>query len=195
MGLLAARTGRATLIVSTDPAPSLGDALKQRLTRVPRPVHGVAHLHAVEVDAALALAGWLKRRRGLLEQIALRGTWLDADDVARLLRLSLPGIDEIAGLLQLGEFAESGRYDHITAAVVLQHIDEGDVFEFLARELGNDLDLRKLTDVHRHALLQHWRIFARGYETRQFHVAKGGLSLLVAYLLHLIQCRHVQILT
>jgi arsenite-transporting ATPase len=113
MGLLAARTGRATLIVSTDPAPSLGDALKQRLTRVPRPVHGVAHLHAVEVDSALALAGWLKRRRGLLEQIALRGTWLDADDVARLLRLSLPGIDEIAGLLQLGEFAESGRYDHI----------------------------------------------------------------------------------
>ena len=42
MGLLAARTGRTTLIVSTDPAPSLGDALKQRLTRVPRPVHGVA---------------------------------------------------------------------------------------------------------------------------------------------------------
>ena len=113
MGLLAARTGRATLIVSTDPAPSLGDALKQRLTRVPRPVHGIAHLHAVEVDAALALAGWLERRRGLLEQIALRGTWLDADDVARLLRLSLPGIDEIAGLLQLGEFAQSGRYDHI----------------------------------------------------------------------------------
>ena len=91
--------------------------------------------------------------------------------------------------------ADSGRYDHITAAVVLQHIDEGDVFEFLARELGNDLDLRKLTDVHRHALLQHWRIFARGYETRQFHVARGGLSLLVAYLLHLIQCRHVQIPT
>jgi arsenite-transporting ATPase len=113
MGLLAARTGRTTLIVSTDPAPSLGDALKQRLTRVPRPVHGVAHLHAVEVDAARALASWLERRRALLEQIALRGTWLDADDVARLLRLSLPGIDEIAGLLQLGEFAHSGRYDHI----------------------------------------------------------------------------------
>jgi arsenite-transporting ATPase len=113
LGLLAARRGRATLIVSTDPAPSLGDALKQRLTCVPRPVHGVAHLHAVEIDAARALAGWLDRRRGLLEQIALRGTWLDADDVARLLRLSLPGIDEIAGLLQLGEFARSGRYDHI----------------------------------------------------------------------------------
>ncbi len=113
MGLLAARAGRPTLIVSTDPAPSLGDALGQRLTHLPRPVRGVAHLDAVEVDAAAALARWLERRRGLLEQIALRGTWLDGDDVARLLRLSLPGIDEIAGLLQLGELADTGRYEHI----------------------------------------------------------------------------------
>jgi arsenite/tail-anchored protein-transporting ATPase len=113
MGLLAARTGRPTLIVSTDPAPSLGDALEQRLTRKPRAVRGVPHLDAVEVDAAAALADWLQRRRGLLEEIALRGTWLDADDVARLLRLSLPGIDEVAGLLQIGELADSGRYEHI----------------------------------------------------------------------------------
>ena len=112
-GLLAARAGRSTLIVSTDPAPSLGDALEQRLTRRPRPIRGVSHLEAVEVDARAALAEWLERRRGLLEEIALRGTWLDADDVARLMRLSLPGIDEIAGLLQVAELADTGRYDHI----------------------------------------------------------------------------------
>ena len=29
------------------------------------------------------------------------------------MRLSLPGIDEIAGLLQVAEFADTGRYDHI----------------------------------------------------------------------------------
>ena len=113
LGLLAARAGRATLIVSTDPAPSLGDALEQPLTDRPRPVRGVARLDAVEVDAATALAGWLEKRRGLLEEIALRGTWLDADDVASLMRLSLPGIDEVAGLLQVAEFAGTGRYDHI----------------------------------------------------------------------------------
>jgi hypothetical protein len=90
---------------------------------------------------------------------------------------------------------DSGRYAHITTDVVLRHVEDGDVFEFLARELGNDLDLHKLTDVHRHALLQHWRILAKGYEVKQFHVTKGGLSLLVAYILHLIQCRHVQIPT
>jgi arsenite-transporting ATPase len=112
-GLLAARAGRSTLIISTDPAPSLGDVLEQRLTHRPRPVPGVAGLEAVEVDAAAALAKWLDRRRGLLEEIALRGTWLDADDVAGLMRLSLPGIDEVAGLLQVAEFADTGRYDHI----------------------------------------------------------------------------------
>ena len=113
MGLLAARAGRSTLIVSTDPAPSLGDALEQRLTRRPRPVRGVPRLEAVEVDAPAALAEWLAGRRARLEAIALRGTWLDRDDVTRLLRLSLPGIDEIAGLLQIGGFAASGRYEHI----------------------------------------------------------------------------------
>ena len=113
LGLLAARAGQRTLIVSTDPAPSLGDALQQPLGRLPRKVRGVARLEAVEVDATAALAAWLEDRRGLLEKIALRGTWLDADDVARLLRLSLPGIDEIAGLLQLADFAASGRYEHI----------------------------------------------------------------------------------
>jgi arsenite/tail-anchored protein-transporting ATPase len=113
LGLLAARAGRRTLIVSTDPAPSLGDALQQPLGRLPRKIRGVARLEAVEVDAAAALAAWLEDRRGLLEKIALRGSWLDADDVARLLRLSLPGIDEIAGLLQLADFAASGRYEHL----------------------------------------------------------------------------------
>ena len=40
----------------------------------------------------------------------LRGTWLDRDDVAGLLRQSLPGIDEIAALLELTRFGRAGRY-------------------------------------------------------------------------------------
>jgi arsenite/tail-anchored protein-transporting ATPase len=113
LGLTAARRGRRTLIVSTDPAPSLADALRQPLGASPRPIRGRRHLHAVEVDAAAALERWIAARRQLLEEIALRGTWLDRDDVAKLLRLSLPGIDEIAGLFELSDYSTSGRYDHI----------------------------------------------------------------------------------
>ena len=111
MGVSAARAGHRTLVVSTDPAPSLGDALRQPLGASPRRVKGISRLEAVEVDAPAALERWIAARRELLEEIALRGTWLDRDDVARLLRLSLPGIDEIAALLELADFSASGKYD------------------------------------------------------------------------------------
>ena len=137
IGLTGARAGRPTLVVSTDPAPSLGDALGQRLGPAPRPVRGVPGLFAVEVDAAAALDTWLQERRGLLEEIALRGTWLDREDVSQLLRLSLPGIDEIAGLLRIGDFADSGRYAHIVVDTaptghLLRMLAMPDVLERLA---------------------------------------------------------------
>ena len=90
--------------------------------------------------------------------------------------------------------ADSGRYDHIDTAAVLRHVQAGDVFEFLREELGADVEyaLSKLTDVHRQHLLQQWHAMATAYETYQFHVRRSGLALLVAYLLHLIQNRHVQ---
>lgn len=91
--------------------------------------------------------------------------------------------------------ADSGKYSHIDTTVMLKHVNDGDVFEFLRSELGSDVDyaLNKLTDVDRHMLRQHWRLMATGFETYQFHVRQSGLALLVAYLLHLIQNRHTQI--
>ena len=147
MGLAAARSGRRTLIVSTDPAPSLADALGQPLGRAPRAVRGVRHLHAVEVDAAAALERWIETRRGLLEEIALRGTWLDRDDVTQLLRLSLPGVDEIAGLLQLNDFHATGKYDHIIVdAAPTGH---------LLRMLGMPAVLEGLAQVFDHMQAKH----------------------------------------
>ena len=65
----------------------------------------------MEIDARRALERWIHARRATLERIAIRGTWLDADDVSRLLRLSLPGIDELAALFEIARFASTGRYD------------------------------------------------------------------------------------
>ena len=91
--------------------------------------------------------------------------------------------------------ADSGRYSHIDTALMLKHVNDGDVFDFLRAELGADVDgaLARLTDVHQHMLIRHWRWLATGFETYQFHVRQSGLALLVAYLLHLVQNRHVQI--
>ena len=98
-------------MISTDPAPSLGDALNRSLAAAPRRIPlrpGI--LDAVEIDAPRALERWLAKRRESFERIALRGTWLDRDDVSRLLRLSLPGIDELAALFEIARLARTGRY-------------------------------------------------------------------------------------
>jgi arsenite/tail-anchored protein-transporting ATPase len=107
-----AARGRRTLVISTDPAPSLGDALARPLGRSPRKIPIARHwLHAVEIDAPRALERWLAGRRDALERIAARGTWLDQEDVSRLLRLSLPGIDELAALIEIARLAATGQYD------------------------------------------------------------------------------------
>jgi arsenite-transporting ATPase len=112
LALASARSGQRTLVISTDPAPSLGDAFARPLGSAPRRIPmRRGSLHAVEIDAARALDRWLAHRRDALERIALRGTWLDAEDVARLLRLSLPGIDEMAALLEIAGFARTGKFD------------------------------------------------------------------------------------
>jgi arsenite/tail-anchored protein-transporting ATPase len=87
--------------VTTDPASSLSAVLKTDIGSSPAPVRGAKHLRAANVDASTAFDRWLAPRRALLAAIALRGTYLDEEDVARLLKLSLPGIDEVIGLLEI----------------------------------------------------------------------------------------------
>lgn len=108
-----ASSGFRTLVISTDPAPSLSDAFDVRLSFTPKRIPGVRGLDAVEIDAPRALERWLNERREMFETIATRGTLLDTEDVTRLLRLSLPGIDEIAALIELSRLADSATYDRI----------------------------------------------------------------------------------
>ena len=110
----AAERGRRVAIVSTDPAHSLGDALERRLGPAPRRVPTRSgRLDALELDADRALARWLARRRPTLRMIAERGTYLDEEDLERLLRLSFPGVDELMALVELARLAERGTYDEV----------------------------------------------------------------------------------
>ena len=113
---LAASSRRPTLLVTTDPAASLAAVLDTPVASEPVAVPGVLALHVARVDAKPAFARWIAERRELLATIAVRGTYLDDDDVARLLKLSLPGIDEVIGLLEVVRMADSGsagRFDEV----------------------------------------------------------------------------------
>ncbi len=112
--LAAAERGHRVLVVSTDPAHSLGDALGVTLGARPRRIATRrGHFHAVELDAERALARWMTRRRPALRAIALRGTLLDRREIDRLLRLALPGVDELIGLIEVMRLAATGGHDEV----------------------------------------------------------------------------------
>jgi arsenite-transporting ATPase len=146
-----AARGKRVLLVSTDPAHSLGDALRKKLTSRPTAValgrtpfdslvlslskdelaqdrHRSApartvradprvgpapRLYALELDARRAFARWLREHRRPLGDILEQGTWLDREDVEELLDLSIPGIDELVGLLEIARLSHSGIADLI----------------------------------------------------------------------------------
>ncbi len=109
--MAAADAGRRTLVVSLDPAHSLGDALGVRLRGSSRPLG--RRLRAVELDADRALRHWLRPRRDRLVSAAERGTFLDREEAGRLLDLSFPGVDELVGLLELERLSEADEYDEV----------------------------------------------------------------------------------
>ncbi len=112
--LAAAESGRRVLIVSTDPAHSLGDALRARLspepTRVPT---RRGTLLAAELAAGPAFGRWRHEHRRALRQIAARGTYLDAEDAERFLDLALPGADELMAWLELARLDRETRCDEL----------------------------------------------------------------------------------
>ena len=106
---MAARAGGRVLVVSADPAHSLGDAFAVRLTASPSTVRiGRRALRAVELVAGRAFARWMRGHGRALADIVEHGTWLDRRDVDGLLELAVPGIDELIGLVEIVRLA-SGR--------------------------------------------------------------------------------------
>lgn len=104
-----ADAGERVLVVSVDPAHSLGDALGVRLGPEPTAVPGVRGLSALEVDAELERRRFLASHRGALLTLLDRGTYLDAQDAAELVELTVPGMDELAALFRLRELMSGGE--------------------------------------------------------------------------------------
>jgi len=100
---------RKTLVVSTDPAHSLGDALGLALSRSPRRI--ARDLFACELDADRALTRWFGERKRAFRTLASRGTYLDDEDIDELLETSLPGVDELVGLVELVRLSQG--YDDV----------------------------------------------------------------------------------
>lgn len=99
--------GHRTLVISTDVAHSLADALDLALGNEPRPV-GALPLEAAELDTTTELErywGDIKRRIAAV----LRREGIDAGIAGEL--AVLPGIDEVLTLVRIKRYHDEGVYD------------------------------------------------------------------------------------
>ena len=109
--LRAAESGLRTLVCSTDPAHSLGDALAVPLGDAVTPIttfSGRGTLAGQELDSRVRLEeAWSAVREYLTSLL----DWAGADTVEAEELAVIPGLDEVFALADLRAHAESGDYD------------------------------------------------------------------------------------
>ena len=86
------------LIVSTDPAHSVGDSFAQAVGDEIVPIKGADNLWARELDTEKILAEYRYLNNSILAEIANRGTLFDQEDIAGFMQLTLPGMDEVMAI-------------------------------------------------------------------------------------------------
>ncbi len=90
---------RPVILFTSDPASNLGDLLEEGI--------GSGSLRIEQLDAAALYEKYLGRNLESFLELADRGTYLDRDEVQRLLELSLPGIDELMAWMHAGDLVNA----------------------------------------------------------------------------------------
>ncbi|MFE3448064.1 ArsA family ATPase [Nonomuraea sp. NPDC059194] len=157
---LAARRGLKTLVVSTDTAHSLADALDVSVGDQPVEIEPGLHLHQVDTQKSL------ERHWGELQDYA-RGLFaeLGLDEITSEEVTVLPGAEEVIALLELREQARSGRWD----VVVVDCAPTAETLRLLALPEALDWHVSRLLPVGRR-LMKVVAPFVRGLA----HVSTPG---------------------
>ncbi|KAF4734447.1 hypothetical protein FOZ62_022659 [Perkinsus olseni] len=147
---------RKVLLLSTDPAHSLGDAFRTRFGGEPTPVPGVPNLDVLEINPHTYLAeelyqwGQLANQAGyndLIDNVEKLQDWISG----------IPGIDEATALSSVVDLLEGGHYDIIV---------------FDTAPTGHTLKLLQLPDILQVGLtkLESWQTSLWQY----WQMVKGG---------------------
>jgi len=105
--LLSAKLGARTLVISTDPAHSLGDALDCKLSNTPLQLR--ENLWAQEINVLDQLSSqWDVIKTYLASVIRSMG---GLDDLVSEEMAVPPGMEEVFGLLEIYNAEHSGKYD------------------------------------------------------------------------------------
>ncbi|HHH49512.1 MAG TPA: ArsA family ATPase [Saprospiraceae bacterium] len=104
----AAKQGVKTLVISTDPAHSLSDALDTKLN--PEPTEIAPNLFAQEFDVYYSMEKYWNNMRNLMQTIF---RWKGVKNVVAEELSVLPGMEEASAFLWLDKYYNEGTYDLI----------------------------------------------------------------------------------
>ncbi len=130
----AAEHGRNTLIISTDPAHSLGDSLGIELSPgIPTPIEGIENLTALEINPKVNISEYKELTNinpmeemgmsGLMDSLPIFG------DMEELASMTPPGIDEALAFGKILEFVEM---EHDYDLIVFDTAPTGHTLRFLS---------------------------------------------------------------
>jgi arsenite-transporting ATPase len=102
----AARAGKRTLVMSTDPAHSLADSFEIEIGSAPTEI--ASNLWAQQIDAQERLEENWREIQDYMIQLM---NWAGTDTIQAEELTVIPGIDEIFALIDVKTHVESGRYD------------------------------------------------------------------------------------
>ncbi|MDX1873492.1 ArsA family ATPase [Mycolicibacterium sp. 120266] len=144
-----ARSGQRVLIVSTDQAHSTGDVLGVPVaptgTRVPTRVLADVDTGFLDALALDTLAVLEHQWRDVAGPLAERFPESDLGDVAPEELSAMPGVQEVLGLHEVGELADSGHWDH----VVVDCASTADALRMLTLPATFGLYLERIWPRHR----------------------------------------------
>ncbi len=111
--LAAAAPERRVLLISTDPAHSLGDVLGLTVGDQPVVSPDRANLQIRALDAEALLTEFKATYGEALQLIADRGSWFERDDLLPVWDLTWPGVDELMAILEVNRLLAAGSVETI----------------------------------------------------------------------------------
>ncbi|MGQ9719326.1 MAG: TRC40/GET3/ArsA family transport-energizing ATPase [Nitrososphaerales archaeon] len=121
-GLKAASIGYETLIISSDPAHTLGDALEKRVEDIPTKVS--ERLWAIQIDPIREMQkNYVVIQEWLTSLLSAKGI----DETLAYEIASLPGMNHLFTLLKIEELAKKRQFD----VIILDTVPSGEALKYL----------------------------------------------------------------
>lgn len=101
------------MLLSTDPAHSLGDVLHVTVDNRPTPMADVPNLQVRALDARDLLDQFRHDYGTLLELLVERGSFVEGDDLSPVWDMGWPGLDELMALLEIQKILREQKADRV----------------------------------------------------------------------------------